>query len=610
MTWWPDEFGPNGHCYCSTVDQMQPSPTSQLGIDDLENVELIGSGGSAQVYRATQVSFEREVAVKILNQADDQLNRRFDRERRAMGKLSSHTGIVPVYTSGTNNFGQPYLIMPFYARGSLADEIARQPMPWPQAVDHMAAVASTIGHAHQNGVLHLDLKPGNVMVADDGTPRVADFGIAKLLTDQTSGSATNTSFTPAYCPPEILSGQAPSSAADIYGLGSTLWALIAGRPPFHTDEASANSIVAVMGRVANEPPADLRDRAPDWVCRIIEQAMSKDPAQRYANGEDMAVALRAGATDPAANLAAGLAADQQATITAPSGAFAPPSTHTQPVGPPVHDPLAAAQTPYNPTSDTPTSNNLAEVPVATPAGVAAYNAGPSRSKASSPVGLALIGMVALLVIGGLAAAFIVSRGGDDGSDVASATGTSSDDLSNTATDANDASGTDSTSTTEQATSTEAPTTEAPTTTRAPTTEAPVTSPTTAQPSSSVPAEDLVGTSLAGRHGITLQWISFESDDWGAIEFEPLGDERYQVSGRQDGPAGDYVTVEGTMTKISDLELQFEGTVVVQVTYLNGGEPCTREGQMTFLSTQNRQYWRMQNFQSPCDTQADYVDIYF
>ena len=594
---------------------MQPIPSSQLGIDDFENVELIGSGGSAQVYRATQVSFERDVAVKILSHTDEQLNRRFDRERRAMGKLSNHAGIVPVYTSGTTSFDQPYLVMPFYARGSLADQIKSGPMPWQEAVDHLTLVASTIGHAHDNGVLHLDLKPGNVMVADDGTPRVADFGIAKLLTDQTSRSATNTSFTPAYCPPEILNGEAPNTAADIYGLGATLWALVAGRPPFQADETSANSIVAVMGRVAHEPPGDLRDRAPEWVCRIIERAMAKDPAARFSTGQEMAAALEAGEAGQTAS---------QATVAVPPQGWAPTPTptpasqqspsqplstaHTQPVGPPIHDPATL------------TPPAAVEAPTGFTAPTPAAFAGPTTAAGTtSPKGPLVLGAIAVVVIVGLVAAFALFRG--NGADTVAA---ASDDSAATSDALDSSDGNDTSSSTtapaETETSDAAATDVTPTTAEAPSTaEVSVTDPPTTQPpssetttgpSSSVPPEELSGTSLAGRHGITLQWISFDSPDWGAIEFEPLGDERYEVSGRQDGPDGDYVIVEGTMTKISDLELQFEGTVEVRVSYLADGQPCLREGQMTFLSTQNRQYWRMQNFQSPCDTQADYVDIYF
>lgn len=120
-----------------------------------------------------------------------------------------------------------------------------------------------------------------------------------------------------------------------------------------------------------------------------------------------------------------------------------------------------------------------------------------------------------------------------------------------------------------------------------------------------------GASLAGTHGFTLQYVLFETDDWGAIEFDPLGDETYAVSGRhQAADSETWVSLEGSITKISDLELRFTGTIVVTVPYSNGGEPCSRQGSQTFLSTKGRNYWRMQNFDSPCDSNADYVDIYF
>ncbi len=142
-------------------------------------------------------------------------------------------------------------------------------------------------------------------------------------------------------------------------------------------------------------------------------------------------------------------------------------------------------------------------------------------------------------------------------------------------------------------------------------EATTTSTTAIESTTTSNATDPGGASLAGRHGLTLQYVLFETEDWGAIEFSPLGDETYTVSGRHESPDSEtWVSVEGSITKISDLELRFTGTIVVTVPYANGGQPCPREGSQTFLSTQGRKYWRMQNFTSPCGSGADYVDIYF
>ncbi|MGB5757445.1 MAG: serine/threonine-protein kinase, partial [Acidimicrobiales bacterium] len=158
---------------------------SNLGIDGLEDVEQIGTGGSSRVYRARQADLDRIVAVKVLNLGHDQnVSKRFDRERKAMGRLSLHEGIVPVYSSGMTTHGEPYLVMPYYANGSLQDQIDAGPMEWQTAVSYVDVAAETIAAAHDEGVVHLDLKPANILLTNHGAPRIADFGIAKLTTGQ------------------------------------------------------------------------------------------------------------------------------------------------------------------------------------------------------------------------------------------------------------------------------------------------------------------------------------------------------------------------------------------------------------------------------------------
>lgn len=264
--------------------------TLKLGIDGLDQIELIGRGGSSRVYRARQVDLDRMVALKVLNASDDaDVVRRFDRERRAMGRLSENEGIVPVYSTGLTDNGEPYLLMPYYVQGSLQDRLESGPVPWPEAVDYMVAVANTMAAAHRSGVVHLDLKPANILLSANGSPRIADFGIAKLL-EQGGSKTTGAAFTPTFSAPEALLGDVTSPASDVYGLGATLWALIAGRPPFR-DLNGDNALMAVVGRVVHQPVPDLRDRAPDAVCTVIERAMAKQPEGRYPTAGTFAQAL-------------------------------------------------------------------------------------------------------------------------------------------------------------------------------------------------------------------------------------------------------------------------------------------------------------------------------
>ncbi len=242
------------------------------------------------MYRARQVDFDRMVALKVLNASDDaDVVRRFDRERRAMGRLSENEGIVPVYSTGLTDNGEPYLLMPYYVQGSLQDRLESGPVPWPEAVDYMVAVANTMAAAHRSGVVHLDLKPANILLSSNGSPRIADFGIAKLL-EQGGSKTTGAAFTPTFSAPEALLGDMTSPASDVYGLGATLWALIAGRPPFR-DLNGDNALMAVVGRVVHQPVPDLRDRAPDAVCAVIERAMAKQPEGRYPTAGTFAQAL-------------------------------------------------------------------------------------------------------------------------------------------------------------------------------------------------------------------------------------------------------------------------------------------------------------------------------
>ena len=261
-------------------------------IANYSNAVLIGRGGFAWVYQATDVAHDRQVAIKVLRTSMGAAERRrFDRERQTMGRLGSHPNIIPVHDSGYTEAGEAYIVMELAGGGSLRkrlDETGR--LPWPEAVEIMATVASAIQAAHDSGVLHRDIKPDNILIDQYGHPKLSDFGIATVADNATA--TTSTSTTLAHAAPEVLQGQKSTGAVDVYALGSTLHALISGSPPFMRpdDEVAA----AMLMRVLGEPPPDLRPfGVPDPLARVIEQALAKEPAQRQGSAAELSSQLRA-----------------------------------------------------------------------------------------------------------------------------------------------------------------------------------------------------------------------------------------------------------------------------------------------------------------------------
>ncbi|MDH3682842.1 MAG: serine/threonine protein kinase [Acidimicrobiia bacterium] len=160
-----------------------------IELEGLEGLTEIGRGGFGVVYRAVETDLNRTVAVKLLNTASaDVLQRRLDRERRAMGVLSGHPNIVTIHRTGMAG-GSPFLVMEFLGGGSLADRLATGgPLHWRQAVEIGVAMADAVEAAHRAGVLHRDIKPGNILLSSAGVPKLGDFGIANVESvSQTSG---------------------------------------------------------------------------------------------------------------------------------------------------------------------------------------------------------------------------------------------------------------------------------------------------------------------------------------------------------------------------------------------------------------------------------------
>jgi eukaryotic-like serine/threonine-protein kinase len=262
--------------------------------DRYELGDVVGRGGMGEVRAATDVRLHREVAVKLLRadlaQIDD-VRRRFEGEARAAAALV-HPNVVAVFDAGEED-GAPYIVMERLPRRTLSEELADGRLPTPGVYDLAVSVLGALEAAHRAGIVHRDVKPGNVLRAADGTWKVADFGIAKVAEASSDLTVTGVMIgTPAYLAPERIEGAAATPASDLYATGVVLYEAITGRKAFVAD----NSIALVERIRAGRAPA-LRELAPDvdpTLERVVERAMATDPRRRFTSAADMRRALEEG----------------------------------------------------------------------------------------------------------------------------------------------------------------------------------------------------------------------------------------------------------------------------------------------------------------------------
>ena len=262
-------------------------------------VRRIGLGGMGEVWEADDAVLGRRVALKVLVQglADDaRATKRFVREARASAKLT-HPNVTRIYDFGRDG-GLPYLVMELLGGDTLADRLAGGPLPPAEAARIGAAVADALDVAHRRGIIHRDIKPGNVLLTPAGEVKVMDFGIAAAADETHSTTGSGLYGTAAYVSPERAAGQAATPAADIYSLGAVLYELLTGRPPFLGD-----SPVLVVRAHLHERPRPVRELAP-WVpaqlADVCEAALAKDPTHRPSSAAALAIRLRTAPSRPAA----------------------------------------------------------------------------------------------------------------------------------------------------------------------------------------------------------------------------------------------------------------------------------------------------------------------
>jgi serine/threonine protein kinase/WD40 repeat protein len=277
-----------------------PETEATAAVPGYEILGELGRGGMGVVYRARQLGLDRVVALKMLREgaaAGPEDLARFRREAEAIARLG-HPNIVRIYQVGEHH-GLPFFSLEFCARGSLARRIAGRPQPVHQAAELVAVLARGAQAAHEAGVVHRDLKPGNVLLDAGGTPKLADFGLARKLDGASGLTQTGVVLgTPSYMAPEQASGAKDvGPAADVWALGATLYELLTGRPPFR-----AATAVDTLLQVVSEPPVPpsrLRGGIPaelEAIClRCLEKAPDRRPASAAALAADLERFLAGGA---------------------------------------------------------------------------------------------------------------------------------------------------------------------------------------------------------------------------------------------------------------------------------------------------------------------------
>ena len=267
-------------------------------------VELIGSGGMAQVYRAVNLGSRKVVAIKVLKDEfrnDAEFLRRFEREARAVLHLS-HDNIVRAYDVGEAD-GLPYIVLEFINGRTLKDILVENgPMPPRIAVALAVQVLDALNAAHSAGIIHRDVKPQNVIVMQSGKVKLMDFGIAREVDANTvtfTGSTVLGSVH--YLSPEQAKGQPVTEGSDLYSAGIMIYEMLTGHVPFEGD----NSVAIALKHIndAPRPPIELNPRIPPALNDVIMRALNKDLARRYQTADEMSAHLRRALKEPTGDFA-------------------------------------------------------------------------------------------------------------------------------------------------------------------------------------------------------------------------------------------------------------------------------------------------------------------
>ena len=255
--------------------------------------EMIGTGGMADVFIGDDTRLNRKVAIKVLRRdlaRDPSFVARFRKEALAAGGLN-HSGIVSVYDSGEEN-NSPYIVMELITGESLRQLLQKGLIPQARALEIVEGILQALEYSHKEGIVHRDIKPGNIMITDSGDIKVMDFGIARA-TDDIGATMTNTwnvVGTAQYLSPEQATGEMADGRSDLYSLGCLMYELLTGRPPFTGDTPVSIAYQHVSSPIT--PASQVKPGLSTDIDRMLEVVLSKDPNNRYQDATAMLADLR------------------------------------------------------------------------------------------------------------------------------------------------------------------------------------------------------------------------------------------------------------------------------------------------------------------------------
>ena len=277
-------------------ETLPPKPTTSgtaegRTVSNYELLEEIGRGGMGIVHKARDRRLDRLVALKFLPSylsSDEEAKQRFLVEAKAASALD-HPNICTIYDIGQTPDGLLFLVMPYYKGETLAQKVARGPLPIKDVIDYAAQAAEGLSRVHEADIVHRDMKPANVMVTDRSLVKLLDFELAKVPNSNLTKTGTVLG-TVAYMSPEQVLGHRTDAKTDLWSLGVIMYEMLTGEPPFKADYEQ----VVLYSITQEEPPPlrELRQDAPDKLALVVDRLMRKAPEERYQGADEVLAELR------------------------------------------------------------------------------------------------------------------------------------------------------------------------------------------------------------------------------------------------------------------------------------------------------------------------------